>query len=318
MRNEVKRLPELFLQRLKRLLPSQKWDAIANTFAETIPTTFRMNTLKASPEFLKEKLEHSGFRLHKVPWYTCAFILRGGTLRELQKTEAYLKGEIYVQSLSSMIPPIVLDPQPGETILDLTAAPGSKTTQIATMLKETGRVVANDNNKIRFFKLKANVELQGAANVTLSLKGGELFGREQPESFDRILLDAPCSAEGRFNIHDPASYHYWKPAKIKEMSRKQKMLFASAFHALRPGGILVYSTCTFAPEENEGVLTWAFEKFKERIQLKKIRLPFHNQMPGIWQWENEPFDSRVRQAVRILPTAEMEGFFIAKIRKSGF
>ncbi len=315
MRNEVKRLPELFLERLKRLIPSQKWDAIANTFADKTPTTFRVNTLKASPEILKETLEHSGFRLQKIPWYPGAFILRGGILRDLQKTEIYQKGEIYVQSLSSMVPPIVLDPQPGETILDMTAAPGSKTTQMAVMMKGQGHLVANDNNQIRFFKLKANVELQGAANVTLSLKGGELFGRDKPESFDRILLDAPCSAEGRFNIHDPASYHYWKPAKIKEMSRKQKMLFASAFHALKPGGILVYSTCTFAPEENEGVLTWAFGKFKERMQLEKIQLPFHNQMSGILQWENQAFHPSVRASVRIIPNAEMEGFFIARVRK---
>ncbi|HXV28559.1 MAG TPA: RsmB/NOP family class I SAM-dependent RNA methyltransferase [bacterium] len=315
MRSEVKRLPELFLERMRRLIPPQKWDGFANTFTETRPTTFRINTLKASRPVLKEKLEQSGFRIQNVSWYPEAFIMRGGTLRELQKTEAYLKGEIYVQGLASMLPPIVLDPQSGDLILDLTAAPGSKTTQLAAMMRGEGKIIANDNNKIRFFKLKANVELQGAANVTLSLKGGELFGREQPEKFDRILLDAPCSAEGRFNIHDPASYKFWKPAKIKEMARKQKMLFASAFHALRPGGVLVYSTCTFAPEENEAVLTWAMEKYRDRIRIEKIHLPLHNQTAGISQWENKLFDRAVRNAIRIMPNSEMEAFFIARLRK---
>jgi 16S rRNA (cytosine1407-C5)-methyltransferase len=315
MRSEVKRLPELFLARLRHILPSAKWDAIANTFAESKPTTFRVNLLKSSSGILREKLEHLGFGLERAGWYPDAFILRRGNLRELQKTEVYQKGEIYVQSLSSMLPPIVLNPQPGERVLDLTAAPGSKTTQMAAMMKGLGKIIANDNNKIRFFKLKANVEFQGATNVELSMKGGELFGRQYPEYFDKLLLDAPCSAEGRFDVHEPASYRYWKPAKIKEMSRKQKMLFASAFHALRPEGILVYSTCTFAPEENEGVLNWAVEKFQGKMKFEKINLPFANQMPALGQWEGRSFDPAVRGAVRILPTAEMEGFFIAKISK---
>jgi 16S rRNA (cytosine1407-C5)-methyltransferase len=152
--------------------------------------------------------------------------------------------------------------------------------------------------------------------VDLKLQGGELYGRQFPDHFDRVLLDAPCSAEGRFNIHEPSSYKYWKPAKIKEMSRKQKMLFASAFHTLKPGGTLVYSTCTFAPEENEGVLTWAFEKFGDRIKLEKIVFPFHNQSAGLAKWENTTFHPAVRDGLRVLPNADMEGFFLARFRKS--
>ena len=294
----------------------QKWDSIANTFAEPKPTTFRINSIKANSAILKEKLEHRGFRLEKVPWYPEAFILRERRLRELQETEAYKQGEIYVQSLSSMLPPIVLSPQPGERILDLTAAPGSKTTQMACLMKGEGEIVANDNNRIRFFKLKANVELQGAKNVKMMMKHGELFGCDEPESFDRVLLDVPCSAEGRFNIREPASYHYWKPAKIKEMARKQKNLILSALRALKPGGTLVYSTCTFAPEENEGVLSWALEKLDGTAQLEAVKLPFPNQTPGLLKWEKEAFPPSFRHAVRILPTPVMEGFFIARLRKT--
>ena len=315
MRSEVQKLPEPFLERLRRIIPPQKWDETANTFTEPKPTTFRVNSLKASPEILREKLEHQGFRLEKVSWYPEAFILRSGRLRELQETEAYQKGEIYVQSLSSMVPPLVLDPKPGEAILDLTAAPGSKTTQTACLMKGEGRIIANDNNQIRFFKLKANVELQGAKNVELMMKPGELFGRDFPESFDRVLLDAPCSAEGRFQTREPATYHYWKPAKIKEMARKQKNLILSALRALKPGGVLVYSTCTFAPEENEGVLNWALEKMPGRISIEKISFPFSNTMPGLSQWEKESFPLSLRNTLRILPTSLMEGFFLARLRK---
>ncbi|MBI4114971.1 MAG: RsmB/NOP family class I SAM-dependent RNA methyltransferase [Candidatus Omnitrophica bacterium] len=315
MKKEVERLPELFLERLRRIIPSQKWNGIANTFTEARPTTFRVNTLKASPEVLQERLEHQSFRLEKVSWCPGAFILRSGRLRELQETETYKKGEIYVQSLSSMIPAIVLDPQPGEKILDLTAAPGSKTTQIAHLMKGEGQIVANDNNKIRFFKLKANIELQGITNVELTLRHGESFGREHPESFDRILLDAPCSAEGRFLVHEPSSFHYWKPAKVKEMMRKQKGLLFSAVSALKPGGVLVYSTCTFAPEENEGIVSWAFDKFPGVIEIESIKLPLTNQGSGLTAWEGVSFNPSVKRTVRILPTPDMEGFFVARLRK---
>lgn len=335
MRSEVQRLPTLFLERLRRIIPPQKFDAVANTFADAKPTTFRINTLKnvgarsprpsggetlpdrqAGPP-LQETLEHLGFRLERVPWYPNAFILRGGRLRDLQETEAYKKGEIYVQSLSSMLPSLVLDPQPGERILDLTAAPGSKTTQIACLMKGEGTIVANDNNRIRFFKLKANVELQDAANVELSCRPGELFGRDFPESFDRVLLDAPCSAEGRFQIGEPGSYKYWKPAKVKEMARKQKNLLLSAIRALKPGGVLVYSTCTFAPEENEAVLDWALEKLKDAIEIENIgnRIRIPNPMSGLPQWEGQTFHPSIRNALRILPTSLMEGFFLARLRK---
>jgi 16S rRNA (cytosine1407-C5)-methyltransferase len=317
MRSEVQRLPALFLERFRLLVGSQKFDELANTFAEPKPTTFRVNTLKAGAQFIQllaERLQHQGFRLEKVPWYSEAFILRAGRLRDLQETEAYQKGEIYVQSLSSMLPPLLLDPRPGETVLDLTAAPGSKTTQLACLMKGEGRIVANDNNKIRFFKLRANVELQGAANVELSMKPGELFGRDFPEHFDRVLVDAPCTAEGRFLVAEPASYKYWKPAKIKEMARKQKNLILSGLRVLKPGGVLVYSTCTFAPEENEAVLTWALGKMPT-LQVEKIHLSFPNQTAGLTRWEGEEFHPAVRAAVRVIPTSLMEGFFLARIRK---
>ncbi|MBI2093707.1 MAG: RsmB/NOP family class I SAM-dependent RNA methyltransferase [Candidatus Omnitrophica bacterium] len=315
MRSELRQLPELFLERLRHVVPSSGWNSVTHSFIEAKPTTFRVNTLVASIEPIRQALSEAGFLTERVNWYPDAMILRRGRLRDLQTLELYRDGKIYVQSLSSMLPPLILDPQPGETVLDIAAAPGSKTTQIACLMKAQGRLIANDNNRIRFFKLKANVSQQKALNVELSLRYGETIGRSLPESFDRVLVDAPCSSEGRFLASEPASYRYWKPMKIKEMAHKQKRLLFSAISALKPGGLLVYSTCTFAPEENEAVLHWALERFAEMIEIEPFPLGFSNHLPGLTQWEGVRYHPTLSRARRILPTDEMEGFFIARLRK---
>lgn len=317
MRSEVRKLPELFLERLNRVIPSQQWDAVANTFAQSKPTSFRVNTLKAGVGDVRAQLEAQGFRLEPVSWYPAAFTLQHGSLRALQQSDVYRQGAIYVQSLSSMIPPLLLNPKPGELVLDLTAAPGSKTTQMACLMRGEGRIVANDNNRVRYYKLRANVEQQAARNVEPMLRSGESIGRTHPGRFDRVLVDAPCSAEGRFQVREPSTYRYWKLVKIREMVRKQKRLLHSAILALRPGGLLVYSTCTFAPEENEGVVSWALSKCGPLIALEAATLPVPNARAGLATWEGQPFHPSLRRAVRILPTPEMEGFFIASIRKHG-
>ncbi len=316
MRSEIKNLPPVFLERLKRIFPFSKWDELVNTFAQEKPTTFRVNTLKAKSAEIEEKLSGSGFQIHRISWYPDAFLIRKGTLRDLQATDFYKKGEIYVQSLPSMIPPLVLLPASGDYVLDLTAAPGSKTTQMACLMNGEGKILANDNNKPRFFRLKSNVELQGAPNIELSLHYGETFGKKFPETFDKILLDAPCSAEGRFEASEPSSFGYWKPSKVYEMAKKQKKLLFSALHALKPGGTLVYSTCTYAPEENEGVLNWALQKFGDAVKVEPVSVQLPNQMSGITSWEKESFNPAVKKAVRILPNQQMEGFFIAKLSRS--
>jgi 16S rRNA (cytosine1407-C5)-methyltransferase len=214
-----------------------------------------------------------------------------------------------------MVPPLVLDPAPGELVLDLTAAPGSKTTQMACLMGGTGRIVANDNNRVRYFKLKANVERQGAANVEVLCRYGESLGRLYPERFDRVLVDAPCSAEGRFCLDKPASYRYWRPGKIREMMRKQRRLLASGLEALRSGGVLVYATCTFAPEENEGIVHWALQEFSGAVAVEPVSVALPNRIAGLTGWDGMTFEAALRRTVRLLPTATMEAFYIARLRK---
>ena len=317
MHPEARALPALFLERLRRIVPAQRWEAIVSTFTEPKPTTFRVNSLKLPLEAAREQLTTEGFHVERVAWYPDAMILRRGRLRELQQTALYQRGAIYVQSLSSMLPPLILAPRPGETVLDIAAAPGSKTTQMACLMRGQGRIVANDNNRVRGFKLRANVAQQAAGNVEITLCDGEAFGRRHPEAFDRVLADVPCTAEGRFQTAEPKSYRFWKPMKIREMVRKQKRLLAASIAALRPGGVLVYSTCTFAPEENEAVIHRALERFGDAITLEPIALKLSNVTTGLTAWERESFHPSLTRARRILPTNEMEGFFIACVRKTG-
>ena len=308
-------LPQAFLDRLARIIPADQHEAVLATFAQPKPTAVRLNTLKADPSELVTALSTRGFVLDPVPWYPAACVLRNKRLADLQDTPAYQEGRLYVQSLSSLLPVLILDPQPGQTVLDLAAAPGGKTTQIACHMRGQGRLVANDNNRIRFYKLRANVQQQGAINVELSRKPGEWFGRAQPEAFDRVLVDAPCGTEGRFYTARPSSYNYWKPRKIHEMVVKQRRLILAGAQATAPGGVLVYSTCTFAPEENEGIVQWLLQRLDGAVEVEAITLPIPNTMVGLSSWEHVVFDPRVRRAVRVLPTSEMEGFFLAKLRK---
>ena len=311
------RLPEPFLEKLRRLIPSNQWDKVLKTVSLARPTTFRYNSLKRNAPTIKETLEPQGFKIENVPWYKDAFILRKGRQKDLEKTDLYTKGEIYVQGLSSMIPSLVLNPQPNDTVLDLTAAPGSKTTQLSALMKNQGRILANDNNPIRLEKLKANADNQGASNVeTLPADDGGLVWKDNFEKFDRVLLDAPCSSEGRFQLDSPSTYGYWKVDTNRKMAKDQRRLFKSAFLSLKPGGTLVYSTCTFAPEENEMVLNWAKETYGDALQVEDVSqaLPLHTR--GLSAWGDLKFNPGVIKSIRILPTPDMEGFFVARLKKT--
>jgi len=310
-----KTLPNVFLERLLKIVPASQWSLVEKSFSCQRNVTIRVNTFKTTREQLAESLSKNSIETQRVGWYENALTVLNQGTRTLQNTEAYQRGEFYIQNLSSMIPVIVLSPQPGEAVLDMTAAPGSKASQIAIHMNGRGIFVANDNHRQRFFKMKSILEQQGVSNVQLSCQYGENFGKTHPEFFDKILLDAPCSTEGRFNLSDPDTFQYWKISKCKEMSKKQKRLILSAVQALKPGGVLVYSTCTFAPEENEEVLNWMLRKVEGQVRFEKIELPLANVQVPLQEWGGKFFSPDIKNAIRILPDESMEGFFVAKMIK---
>lgn len=313
-------IPDAFFERLRAMFGETLADELIPTF-QARPTTFRINPFISSKQKVLAILEKEGFELDRVPWVEGAFVLRNKEKADLCDLTVYTDKMIYLQSLASMVPPVVLDPQPGERVLDLTAAPGSKTSQIAAMMNQTGELVANDKNKIRFFKLKHNMEHLGVIgeeksdwNMTLRMENGVDLVREYDEYFDKILLDAPCSSESRFVEGKPKTYAYWKPRKVKEMAYTQRALLLSAWNALKTGGTLVYSTCTFAPEENELQISRLLERAAD-AEVLPVEIDTLESLPILEKWNNTVIHEDVQKCLRVKPTEDIEGFFIAKIRK---
>jgi len=253
---------------------------------------------------------------------------------ELGRALEHLLGYYYIQELASMLPVLVLAPKPGEKVLDICASPGSKTTQIASKMENTGLLFANEVKFGRIKILSANTERCGVMNMIITRRDGialckrfkegnfislEPNSRENlikrnlsPLYFDKILLDAPCSGEGTIRSV-PKGLEMWNIKTIENLSKLQKSLIASAIEILKPGGELVYSTCTHAPEENEGVIDFALKNFNVKVEKTSLPIKVHQ---GISEWKGDKYSKEVKLAHRIYPQdADTEGFFLVKIKK---
>ena len=309
----MKDLPEEFVSRLKAIC-GDYFDAVMPTFSRQRSLTGRVNTLKASIEECHQALADLNVPFERVSWMDEALEFSEEYRSIITSSEIFNEGKLYIQGLSSMIPVLALDPQPGETVLDLAAAPGGKTTHIAMLMKNEGRLSAVEPVKGRFFKLKGNLETQGATMVKTYLMDGRAVGRKCPEMFDRILLDAPCSSEARISALNPDSWNHWSVRKVGEASKKQRGLISSAWHSLKPGGKLVYCTCSFAPEENE-LIVQRLLKRNEDAELEEIAMPVDNYMNGLSEWKGKAINPEIQKTIRVLPNEKMDGFFLASIRK---
>lgn len=310
-------LPSLFLERLQKIIPQEYFHSCLRNFSADKPLSVRINTLKTTREQAlavlgQQKIEHA-----QVPWFKDALILDGITSRQLSENALVKEGLLYIQSLSSMLPALILNPEPGQRILDMCAAPGGKTTQMAGLMKNEGSILAVEKIKERYYKLKSIVSRSGADNVTVKLMDAKRLRADfnDFELFDKILLDVPCSTEGRFKVSEKKTYAYWSLRKIKEMAHKQKGLILTASRLLKTGGVLAYATCTFAPEENEAIVDWLLKKTKDTMVVEAIQMNDVRTYPAILEWNSRKFDPRVKNCLRVLPDDAMEGFFIAKLRK---
>jgi len=258
-----------------------------------------------------------------------ASLTKGGQIGNLQDLEPgevgraleHQLGYYYMQELASMLPVIALEPKKNEKVLDLCAAPGSKTTQLSSAMQGTGMIVANEVSMGRLKILASNLEKCSAINTIITRKEGfalcKRIEKYNPAlQFDKILVDAPCSGEGTLRS-SYKTYLMWNVKTIKNLPKIQKGLVASALKILKHNGVLIYSTCTHAPEENEGVTDAILKEFKGKIKLEKISLPIKTR-EGITKWEDKKFSDEVKKCARVYPQDnDTEGFFIAKFRRLG-
>ena len=312
----------LFKERIRKLLndETEKFFEYCN---KPVNDWIRCNTLKITPEKLAEKLKLK-WRIEQ-PFRQNPEIIKivskaDGSRRspgEIGKSREHLLGYFYIQELSSMMPVIALNPDKSEAVLDLCASPGSKTTQIAACMQNSGLLVANDVRLDRVIILNSNFERCGVTNNIVTREDGarlcEKFAKMHLK-FDKILVDAPCSGEGTAT-DNPKLFLMWNIKMIGNFSRQQKRLAANAVSILKENGSLVYSTCTLAPEENEEVIQFLLDNFN--VKVEKLELPVKTRK-GISEWNGRQFSKDIENCCRIYPQDnDSEGFFVAKIRKLG-
>lgn len=266
-------------------------------------TTLRINTIKSNIEEIKQKLDAKKIEYEEVKWSKEAIIIKNEDEKAIQEMDIYTNGEIYMQSLSSMLPPIILEPKEGTDILDMAAAPGGKTTQIAALTNNKAHITACEKNKIREERLKYNIDKQGASCVFIMQKDARFI--DDFFSFDQILLDAPCSGSGTLDFNDNNIEKYFSKQLIDRSSSVQKTLLSKAIKLLKPGHEMVYSTCSILSCENEDIVAHSIKN--ENVEIVPIHFEGMEELPLL--------PTKIHGTLCVCPTDLYEGFFVAKIRK---
>lgn len=310
---KLKILPADFLERAKKIFPPGQFTAILKSYSEPKTTCFRINTIKTTEPQVVHFLTKHNIAFEKDPRIPLCYYIKKISQKKIHDLSLYQNGEIYLQNPSSQLPALVLDPRPGECILDLCASPGSKTTQIAAMMNNTGSIVALEPDPIRFERLTHNVDLMGCQIVECIPTRAETFCRDQteknpPQLFDKVLVDAPCSGDGTFYIHDKKSFAGWSVKFVQQMAKQQNKILKAALLLTKPGGVVVYSTCSTSPEENEEVIHEALTN-NPRLMVQKNSLFYFEKPLSLWNQKN--FHPLVSKTGRIFPSSRGEGFFIA-------
>jgi len=277
-------------------------------------SSLRLNPLAGRPvEAVLRELQ-ALTALEPIPWCANAFHIVGDK-RAITESAPHAAGEVYVMNASSLIPGLALDAHPGQDILDVCSAPGGKAAHIAALTGNEARLTVNDGIKGRLKKLHEVIELMHVKTVDVTNHPGQYLDKFVEADFDRILLDAQCSGEGMADLARSDSLKFWSPERIEQMSRLQQRMLVASFKRLRPAGIMVYSTCTIAPEENEAPLDHLLRHHPD-ARVEPIDLGIPEAMPGLARWEGREYHPDLRHALRVVPSAYMESFFVCRIRKA--
>lgn len=308
------KLPKELREILENIFTSSQLDSIYRSYDNGRNSSFRINNLKGQTKDVMKELMEKKIKAYSHPIIKSAFIVKGNKDTELKKLDSYKQGKIYLQNISSMLPAYLLELAENQAILDMCAAPGGKSLLMAEITNDKAIIFANDINKIRRERLTYNINKQGATSIVVVGNDGCTIGKGLNKYFDRILLDAPCTGEGIIHLKNNKKFRGWSERKVKSLVKLQKKLIESAYNALKQGGVIVYSTCTLNPFENEGVIDYILSKYDDLV-IEKISLGFQNEKEGITSCYGKEYNMELRKSLRIIPNENMEGFFIAKLRK---
>lgn len=301
----IKNVPEFLHEKLIKQYGEELTNRIIEGYSKNRPVTLRVNTLKNNIQNVKDIFIKLGYKVNEVKWYDNALIIEDINESQVRELEIYNNGEIYLQSLSSMMPVIILEPKQEENILDMASAPGGKTTQIASETGDKAFITACEKNRIRAERLKYNIEKQGTKRITVLTQDAREL--DNYFSFDKILLDAPCSGSGTINLDNEKLEKIFTEELVARSGKIQLELLKKAITILKPGHEMIYSTCSILKEENEENLAKILKNGKAELVPIDI--------------ENEIFKDimllpvNTQGTVCVCPNELYEGFFIAKIRK---
>ena len=293
----------LFIERINKINP-----AILDGLKEKKEFSFRINRHKAGLEAVEE-LKKEGYNPKNVEWSEWVYTLPIEERKRITKSKTYTANKIYIQNLSSIISALSLDIDENDWVLDLAAAPGGK----SLIFSETAnKVSAVESDKNRFFRMKRNFKEHGAKNIQTYNKDGRFVYKATGAMFDKVFLDAPCSSEAHIDFSEGITW--WNLKRVRRFSKLQKELIISAFECLKPGGEMIFATCTFSPEENEESVDFLLNRY-ENAEVLDVELPIENIQKGITEWEDKSYHPDVAKTVRILPKGAYSGFYFAKIKK---
>lgn len=302
-------LPGKFCERMKVLLGEDGFNKYLGSFKEKPVVAIRVNTSKTD---LQKWKEICPFDTEEIPWCQNGFIIKNADKTEVSKHPYYFAGLYYIQEPSAMLPASVLPVEKDDKVLDLCAAPGGKAVEIAARLNGTGLLVANDISISRTAALAKNLQVSGASNILITSETPEHLAVHFKEYFDKILLDVPCSGEGMF-CRKPGMVNNWLEKGPLYYIRIQKDILSKAYSMLKPGGSLVYSTCTFSVEENEGMIQWFIDTYKD---MEICKIPFKEGFspgrPDMLSYGNR----ELKKCTRIFPhISKGEGHFATLLKK---
>lgn len=299
----MEKLPSFLVDMLLKEYGKEETEKIIEGYSSKRKVTFRVNTIKSSVDLVEKELKENNIEFEEVLWSKEAFIINECTEKKIQELDMYQKGEIYLQSLSSMLPPIVLNPMEGADILDMAAAPGGKTTQMAAISNNKANITACELNPIRAERLKYNIEKQGATSVYVMVKDARQI--DDFFSFDQILLDSPCSGSGTLNIEDKNLNKYFTKELINKSTKAQLALLKKAIKILKSGHEMIYSTCSILKVENEEIVSQILKQ--SDVELVPIEFDGMENLPIL--------HTNIDGTICVCPNEYYEGFFVAKLRK---